>query len=176
MKKDIALKKVTIGVPLISNSYKNRTPKKIKKAGDLLVFIGSMVAIIASFYTPPGWVVMLGGAAAFAGRFLLKCVGIIDTQTNSITNLKTKIMKERKGIFTPDQEKLWDKLVEFDNPVIEAGDGMIIQLADNQGLEKLKQSMEKKHPGVSEEYLYPIVDGIMKIVEQIVESKKAESQ
>ena len=43
-------------------------------------------------------------------------------------------MEERKGLFTPEQEKKLDDLIKFNNPILESIDGPAIQLLDNQGL------------------------------------------
>lgn len=80
-------------------------------------------------------------------------------------------METRKGILTPDQEKLLDEIYKSDNVMIEAADGYIIQLADNQGLERLKNAMEEKYPGSSDEFLYPVVDGLLEIVKEVFEAK-----
>jgi hypothetical protein len=56
-------------------------------------------------------------------------------------------MTERKGLFTPQQEdflaKLLDEIVKFKNPFLEMVDGMVfkvlIQTADNQGLDKIPE-------------------------------------
>ena len=44
---------------------------------------------------------------------------------------------DRKGFFTPEQEKVLDDLYEAKG-IMEALDGTMIRLADNVGLEKLK--------------------------------------
>jgi hypothetical protein len=79
-------------------------------------------------------------------------------------------MEERKGVFTPDQEQLLDDLKEWDNPLVEAADGMAIQVADNQILERIKNKFEAKHPG-STDLIYELTDGIMSIVEAAVKTK-----
>lgn len=80
-------------------------------------------------------------------------------------------METRKGILTPEQEKLLDEIYKSDNPMVEAADGYIIQLADNQGLERIKNTMEEKFPGASEEFLYPVIDGLLEIVKQVFKEK-----
>ena len=65
-------------------------------------------------------------------------------------------MEERKGVLTPEQEKILDELLKFNNKLVEAVDGKAIQLIDNVGLEKAKKE-------IPEEYLpfvYMIIDGL----------------
>jgi len=83
-------------------------------------------------------------------------------------------METRKGILTPDQEKLLDKLIVFKNKGAEAIDGLAISLIDNQGIERLKVQLEEKLPGASEQYLYPIVDSLFSQLESYMESKETE--
>lgn len=77
---------------------------------------------------------------------------------------------ERKGVLTPEQEQVLDRLVKFNSPVAEKLDGPAITLIDNQGLERLKNSMEEKYPGSTEEFIYPIVDALFEGLEAIAES------
>lgn len=81
-------------------------------------------------------------------------------------------METRKGVMTPEQEKLLDRICEFKNRAAEAADGPIIQIGDNQGLERIKQKAEEKHPGISEEVIYPVVDGLFSVLEQIFPEEK----
>ena len=74
---------------------------------------------------------------------------------------------ERKGLFTPEGEKLLDKVAKFKNKALEAVDGPLISLIDNQGLERLKNEAEEKYPGVTENYLYPIADAIEAILQVV---------
>jgi hypothetical protein len=69
-------------------------------------------------------------------------------------------MDERKGILTPDQEKILDDLIKLNSSVAESVDGVAITLIDNQGLQILKEKAEEKYPGISEEFIFPIVDGL----------------
>jgi hypothetical protein len=76
-------------------------------------------------------------------------------------------MDERKGILTPAQEKILDELLKFNNGLAESMDGPAITLIDNQGIEILKDKLEEKYPGVSQEFLYPIIDALFAGLEQI---------
>lgn len=64
-------------------------------------------------------------------------------------------MEERKGFFTPEQEKILDDLYEGSG-IVEAMDGTVIRLADNLGLEKIK---EKIPPEVLP-FVYEIIDEV----------------
>jgi len=66
-------------------------------------------------------------------------------------------MEERKGFLTPNQEKGVDELLKLDG-IAEAMDGVIIKLADNQGLEKLKE----KIPVDVLPIVYEVIDEILK--------------
>jgi len=66
----------------------------------------------------------------------------------------------RKGVLTPEQELVLDKVLAFNNKLAESLDGPAIQLIDNQGLELLKQKLLVKYPD-AEELLYQIVDVLM---------------
>lgn len=81
--------------------------------------------------------------------------------------------EERKGILTPEQEKILDDVMQFKG-VAEKIDGLAIQVIDNQGLERLKQQMEEKYPGCSEEYVYPVVDSLMAIVAELAPQNEEE--
>jgi len=73
-------------------------------------------------------------------------------------------MEERKGFFTPDQEKLLDDLYEGKG-IVEALDGLVIRSADNYGLEKLKLK-------IPEEYLplmYEVIDQVFEALKPLVE-------
>lgn len=71
----MAKAKYTVGLPFVSDSYKAKTPPKLKNVGEAFVFVGSAVTIVASSFSPPGWVIMLGGLATLTGRFVVKCFG-----------------------------------------------------------------------------------------------------
>lgn len=65
-------------------------------------------------------------------------------------------MEERKGFFTPNQEKGIDELIELKG-IAEKLDGLAIKLADNKGLEKLKS----KVPGEYLPVIYEVVDEVL---------------
>lgn len=67
-------------------------------------------------------------------------------------------MEERKGFLTPDQEKLLDELIVLKG-VSEALDGPAIRIADNVGLQKLKDKLLVESPEVLE-LIYMVVDEI----------------
>ena len=73
-------------------------------------------------------------------------------------------MSERKGVFTPKQEKSLDKLYKGKG-VLELLDGVAIRKIDNIVIEKIK----KKIPAAAMEHVYEIVDEIMKALESLVE-------
>jgi len=81
-------------------------------------------------------------------------------------------MDERKGVLTKEQEKILDELLKFNNKIAESVDGLAISLIDNQLLERLQEMAEKKFPGVSEEFIFPIVDAIVAGLQQIVASQE----
>ena len=65
--------------------------------------------------------------------------------------------EERKGAMTPEQEEILDKVLQFQNKMLEAADGPAISLVDNQGIERLLDESEKKWPG-SREVVHQVVD------------------
>jgi len=71
-------------------------------------------------------------------------------------------MTARKGFFTPEQEKKLDYAIKLKGAA-EALDGPVIQLTDDQGLERLKAKLEEKFPGASE-FVYEIIDVIMELL------------
>lgn len=71
-KGELKLGKFRVGAPFVSDSYKSKTPKTIKTVGETLLFVGGVVAIVAGVFTPPGWVLVAGGIATLAGRFVAK--------------------------------------------------------------------------------------------------------
>jgi hypothetical protein len=75
-------------------------------------------------------------------------------------------MEERKGFLTPEQEKILDNLIQFNNKLAEKVDGFAIRLIDDKGLERLKKEIEEKHPG-AKEIIYQVVDTIFEVLEQI---------
>lgn len=66
-------KKYRIGLPG-GESWKSKTPSKLKNFGEGLVLVGGLVTLAIGSLTPPAWVVYAGGAATLVGRFLIKCV------------------------------------------------------------------------------------------------------
>ena len=76
-------------------------------------------------------------------------------------------MSERKGVLTPDQEKILDEVLVFNNKLLETVDGPAITLIDNQGLERLKNQLIEKYPG-SEEILYQIIDLLFAGLSEII--------
>ena len=52
---------------------------------------------------------------------------------------------ERKGFFTPEQEKQLDEFIKLEG-IYEAVDGPAIKLADNVVLDKLKEKLSEKNP------------------------------
>ena len=71
-------------------------------------------------------------------------------------------MEERKGLLTPEQEKILDDLVELKG-IAEALDGAAIRLVDNQVLERLKAKIPAEYlPTV-----YEIVDELFKALQSI---------
>lgn len=67
-------------------------------------------------------------------------------------------MEERTGFLTPEQEKKLDELIVL-NGASEAFDGMAIRLADNVGLQKLKEKIMAEKPELLE-MIYQVIDGI----------------
>lgn len=72
--------------------------------------------------------------------------------------------KERKGFFTPDQEKMLDDLYDGKG-ILEALDGVAIRLADNKGLEKLKEKIPEDVLPV----IYEIIDQIFIAIKPLSE-------
>lgn len=68
---------------------------------------------------------------------------------------------ERKGFFTPEQEKQLDEFIKLEG-IYEAMDGPAIKLTDNVVLDKLKQKLEEKNPG--------IVLTILAIIDEVFEN------
>jgi hypothetical protein len=67
-------------------------------------------------------------------------------------------MDERKGFLTPEQEKKLDSIIKLKG-LAEAADGPAITLADNQGLDRIKKSIEDQYPGAII-LMYEVVDTI----------------
>ena len=64
---------------------------------------------------------------------------------------------ERKGAFTPKQEKFIDEVIVLKGAA-EMLDGPAIQLADNVGLEAAKNALLKKYPNITESDIDGYVD------------------
>ena len=67
-------------------------------------------------------------------------------------------MEERIGFLTPEQEKKLDELIELKG-ISEALDGPAIKIADNVGLQKLKEKLLASQPDILP-IIYQIVDEI----------------
>ena len=81
--------------------------------------------------------------------------------------------QERKGFLTPEQEKVLDGLLKFNNKIAESVDGLAIQLIDNQGLERLKAKIEALHPGAVA-LVYEVVDELFNALEKIQNQSSAD--
>jgi len=68
-------------------------------------------------------------------------------------------MEERKGLFTPEQEKKLDDIIKFNNPVLEGIDGPIITMIDNQGLERAIAGLRENNPE-----LWPIIVQVIDVI------------
>ena len=79
--------------------------------------------------------------------------------------------EERKGFLTPEQEKILDKLYKPKSAVAEKLDGPAIQLADNQGLERVKKVIVEKHTDALP-LIYEVVDGIFEVLAGMVEESE----
>lgn len=62
----------------------------------------------------------------------------------------------RKGFLLPEQEKLLDELIELKG-IAEALDGTAIKIADNTGLQKLKEKIFAEKPEMLE-MIYMVID------------------
>jgi hypothetical protein len=76
-------------------------------------------------------------------------------------------MEERKGFLTPEQEVILDGLIKFKSSLAEKVDGIAIKLLDNQGLERVKQSIAEKNPDAIP-VIYEVVDMIFAGLAEIV--------
>jgi hypothetical protein len=67
-------------------------------------------------------------------------------------------MEERIGFLTPEQEKKLDQLIELKG-ISEALDGPAIKIADNVGLQKLKEKLLASQPDILP-IIFQIIDEI----------------
>jgi hypothetical protein len=67
-------------------------------------------------------------------------------------------MEERIGFLTPEQEKKLDQLIELKG-ISEALDGPAIKIADNVGLQKLKEKLLASQPDILP-IIYQVIDEI----------------
>lgn len=65
---------------------------------------------------------------------------------------------ERKGFFTPEQEKQLDEFIKLEG-IYEAMDGTAIKLTDNVVLNKLKEKLAEKNP--------ELVDTVLAIIDEV---------
>lgn len=72
----------------------------------------------------------------------------------------------RKGVFTPEQEELLDKLYEAKG-LVEKLDGPTIRTIDNVLIEKLKSKLPEEYLPT----LYQIIDEVMDGLKSLLESK-----
>lgn len=82
-------------------------------------------------------------------------------------------MEERKGFLTEEQEQITDDVIVL-NGVAEMVDGPAIKLADNKGLEAVKQRMIAKWGEEVLEDVYEVVDIIFIPLKAIAAAKKKE--
>ena len=67
--------------------------------------------------------------------------------------------EERKGAMTPEQEKIFGKVLKFKNKGLEAVDDPVIMLIDNLAIEAILDEADKKNPEIRG-YVYQVVDVI----------------
>lgn len=72
---------------------------------------------------------------------------------------------ERKGFLTPAQEKQLDELIVLKG-LAEAFDGPAIKIADNVGLQKLKEKITADNPDILP-IIYQVVDEIMEALKTV---------
>ena len=70
-------------------------------------------------------------------------------------------MEERKGFFTPEQEKQLDEFIKLEG-LYEAADGPAIKLVDNIVLDKLKKKLAEKNP--------ELVDTVFAIIDEVFDN------
>ena len=67
----VSVGKYNVGLPF-TESYKKQTPKPIKIAGEVCLFIGGAITIVAGALSLPAWVIVAGGISSLAGRHIAK--------------------------------------------------------------------------------------------------------
>jgi hypothetical protein len=75
-----------------------------------------------------------------------------------------KLDEVRVGLFTKEQEKKIDELIRAKNPLLEAIDGPIISMVDNQGLARLELLIMKISPEIWP-FLIAVIDAIFENLE-----------
>jgi len=73
-------------------------------------------------------------------------------------------MDTRKGFLTPEQEQIADDVIELKG-IYEVVDGPAIRIADNVGLQKLKEKYLKEKPEALK-YIYDFIDEVFALFER----------
>lgn len=76
MKTQLEFKKYKVGLPVISQSYHDKTPSKLKIIGETCSAVAAAITVIAGAATLPGWVVITGGLLSIAGRHIAKMFSV----------------------------------------------------------------------------------------------------
>lgn len=87
-----------------------------------------------------------------------------DFQLLGTSHKYVKMAETREGLMTTEQEKQLDDLIKTGR--LELVDGMAIRIVDNKVLNPLLDRLEKKFPGLKEEYVFPIVDAIFEYISE----------
>lgn len=72
MKKSYKVGKYKVGAPVVSDSYKDRTPKWIKVIGESCLFVGAAIPLLAGTIAFPPWVIVSAPVFGLAGRHIAK--------------------------------------------------------------------------------------------------------